>query len=970
MVSGLNLSRRDAWSRVSQYLAMWLVFWLLIGLAGQPGWKRSGDAENPEEAVATEIQVVDGSANTPNPPRLLGPDDRLIVRGRIDRSPRSPLNATTPGSARAGTDAAQDKTAAQSAADSAFALTNAKAVAKAEAQFARSTQSTSGNGFTTTPPPGFEDLIGVQNTQADVYFQGQPLVSTFVEFDLERIWFLTPEEVVAAIPTLKNPEAVLAVISGELERNSDLLCSVRVRTNCGVLNPDVAGVIFNEGKFRLDLFVHADELEVQLVVGDRYLPAPSVSFSTLHDLSLSASGQFDNDRYNFAGESFLSRGAARGRVRYGLTNSGPTLDEASLQWDRRDREFEFGAFRAARGNSLFVNDRRLLGVRWGSSTKTRTDLDNALATPIFVFLERRSRVDILRDGQILDSRFYDAGNHQLNTTRLPDGAYDITVKTVNADGSESLESHLFVRDSLLPPLGEQQFFVEAGAFTQAYGSSLPRTTGGGWLRAGASRRLSEGFAIEAETLISNEVSLLQGGAYLIGRGWQVHAGVMASERGDSGFSLRGQWQRKGYGLSFNVQHLDSRSPTQLGGRFDPLIAGNIDFDSEELTRELFAPQSILGGSFTQASASLSFPLRIPFLRGKVSQGRANLRARYNNRDFGGATSGIGFNYNAPLFKRRNIAADLNFEGLYANDRSLVRLGVDFRWRDRGQSALVRPELVTSQAVDPFTDERESLTFNPALNAFWNRNVHTENYGDFTENLYLTHDNTRSVLGSRLSSQSKYGFSELDLAYQNSRGSSGRDGLTYATNSRLSLVSTEGKSALGGGNSQLAAIVVEIDGDLPGTDFRVIIDSRVSGYASSDKRAVVSVRPYETYTVRVQPDGDSILGYDERSIDVTLFPGNVHRLVFSARALHVLVSQALLPDGSPVSHGKFVNVEGFGATDAEGWFQVEVDHRQALQVRLPSGEYCELMQPPEDPQDQNLAVVDALVCRAIPEPPAG
>jgi len=941
MFTGLNLSRRDAWSRVSQYVGMWLLFWWLIGFLGQ---SNSQDVEE----VEPQTQLVDGSANTPEPPRLLPADDRLVIRGRIEREPMQRANTKARRSPRT--------------------ELNRQPSAGPDQQLDTAEQAQGFSGFSAAAPAGFEDLVGVQSTQADVYFQDRLLVSTFIEFDLEQLWFLEPQEVIDAIPTLKNPEAVLAVIDGELDRNSELVCNLRVRTECGYLDPEIAGVIFNEGKFRVDLFIAADELEVQLVVGARYLPAPTAGWGTLHDLSFSASGQFNNDRYNLAGESFLSRGESRARVRYGLTNTGPALHEASLQWDRRDRELEFGAFRSARGNSLFVNDRRLLGLRWASSTRTRTDLDNALATPIFIFLERRTRVDILRDGEILDSRFYEGGNHQLDTTRLPDGAYDIAVRTVAADGTESLESHLFVRDSLLPPLGEQQFFVEAGAFTQAYGSSLPRASGGGWLRLGGSRRLSDWFALEAEALISSEVNLLQSGAYWLGRGWQLHAGVLASERGDTGFSLRGQLQRKGYGLSINAQHLNSETAQQFGAGFDPIIAGNIDFDPDLLGDELFAPQNVLGGSFTQASASLSFPLRIPLFGGKYSKGRANLRARYNQRGGGDANAGIGFNYRAPVFKRRNLAADLNFEGLYANNRSLVRLGVDFRWRDRSQSSLIRPQLIASQAVDPFSDERSSASINPTLAAFYNRSHRTDNFGDFTEGLYLTHDNNRSLFGSRLSSRSKYGYSDLDLSYQNSRSGGGRDGLSYATNSRFSLVSTEGKSALGGGTSQLAAIVVEIDGDLPGTDFKVLIGSRVAGYASSDKRAVVSVRPYETYSVRVQPAGDSILGYDERSVEVTLFPGNVHRLVFSAHALHVLVSQALLLDGTPVKYGKFVNVEGFGATDAEGWFQVEVAHREALQLRLPSGDYCELIQPPEDPLDNNLAVVDALVCRSIPAPP--
>ena len=215
----------------------------------------------------------------------------------------------------------------------------------------------------------------------------------------------------------------------------------------------------------------------------------------------------------------------------------------------------------------------------------------------------------------------------------------------------------------------------------------------------------------------------------------------------------------------------------------------------------------------------------------------------------------------------------------------------------------------------------------------------------------------------MSAQSNFGYADLDLNY--SHGS--RSGMGYAANSRFNLVSKDGRSALGGGSSQLAAVVVEIDGDLPDAEFEVIVDNRVAGYATTTKRGVISLRPYETYGVRIRPTGDDILGYDERTYGVTLYPGNVHRLVFTAQQLHVLVAQALLPDGSPVAHGKFDNVEGFGATDNEGWFQVEVSHQDDLRVRLPSGEYCALQQPQPDPNDDGLIVAEALTCRATPAP---
>jgi len=162
------------------------------------------------------------------------------------------------------------------------------------------------------------------------------------------------------------------------------------------------------------------------------------------------------------------------------------------------------------------------------------------------------------------------------------------------------------------------------------------------------------------------------------------------------------------------------------------------------------------------------------------------------------------------------------------------------------------------------------------------------------------------------------------------------------------------------------VVVEIAGDLPAADFQVIVDNRVAGYASTTKRGVVSLRPYATYSVRISPTGNDILGYDEQSYDVTLFPGNVQRLVFAARELRVVIAQAVDEAGAPVAFGKFTNVDGYGASDAEGWFQVEVSHSDALQVRKTDGSFCTITLPAPAPADDGLAVLDALECKASPE----
>ena len=101
--------------------------------------------------------------------------------------------------------------------------------------------------------------------------------------------------------------------------------------------------------------------------------------------------------------------------------------------------------------------------------------------------------------------------------------------------------------------------------------------------------------------------------------------------------------------------------------------------------------------------------------------------------------------------------------------------------------------------------------------------------------------------------------------------------------------------------------------------------------------------------------------------MTLYPGNVQTVRFDARTITVLVAQALQPDGTPLASGRITNVEGFGATDPSGWFQVEVAHDEPLLVQQPDGRMC-LLDPGEYVVQDGLAVLEPLVCEPIPAQP--
>ena len=301
--------------------------------------------------------------------------------------------------------------------------------------------------------------------------------------------------------------------------------------------------------------------------------------------------------------------------------------------------------------------------------------------------------------------------------------------------------------------------------------------------------------------------------------------------------------------------------------------------------------------------------------------------------------------------KRRWSADFTFDSNFGTDSSWVRLGINFRWRRDGHYLSASPQIQLSD------DNANGRTHSSYANVRWTHSDYHERFGDVQRSAYLVHDNSRSIIGSRVASRSRYGYADLELAHEHGDI---RSGLSYSANGRFSVVTQKGRTALGGGNSGLAAIVVEIEGYQLDTEFQILVDNRVAGYVRSGKRSVISLRPYETYRVRVVPVGDKLYNYDETPQSITLYPGNVQTLSFNAYEITVLVGQAVFDNGEPVIGGRIETSEGYGATDAQGWFQIEVRDFSPLEVRYGVNDYCAMILP-KPTANEDLAVLGTLTC---------
>ena len=128
-----------------------------------------------------------------------------------------------------------------------------------------------------TPPPGFENLAAKQTTEADIYFAGEYLLSAFVEFDPSHVEIADSMPIVESIPNLKNRRRIAEALAGPLPTNANQICTSRNRFDCGRLSPAVAAVIFDESRFRVDLYVNPEELLVQKIEMHPYLPVSKAS---------------------------------------------------------------------------------------------------------------------------------------------------------------------------------------------------------------------------------------------------------------------------------------------------------------------------------------------------------------------------------------------------------------------------------------------------------------------------------------------------------------------------------------------------------------------------------------------------------------------------------------------------------------------------------------------------------------------
>ncbi|MEM9175184.1 MAG: TcfC E-set like domain-containing protein [Myxococcota bacterium] len=769
-------------------------------------------------------------------------------------------------------------------------------------------------------PPGFENLDVPQRTLIDVSYGGRDLPVASATYTDTTIRFDDPEAIVREIEDLLYPERVVEALSGRLDAHVERAClEPGVPAGCGLLEPEEAGVIFDANRFHVEIFVNRSLLRLAKINEAQRLPPPSDEWTGLATLGGSLSGTAERDtNYSFRASTLLAKGRTHLDFQSDVQTGGNYIvDRLTLHHDRDDWQYSAGLFRST--PFRVIGETELVGLRARSSLKTRTRLylDRAYGSRLRVFLQRRSLVQVFRDGRLLVGGIYDVGNQELDTSELPSGAYEVEIRIQDPVSGERRERQFFAKTDDLPPLGQIHFNVEAGFLRDRRDPSVPLDVSGAPLvRFSSAVRTSKRFGLDFDMALIDEETLFTAGALWLGRHTIVRAGPLVTSRGAAGSDFFGAYERGPFFANANLRGVWGES----GSRF----------------------LRIPSADFTYSTAYTWRNVRFA-IRGDVRERAVDREPRFS------ITPSIGI----PLLRRSRFRGDLRIEYTHGDQGNVFFARIDLvEWLDDFQ--------FSQSATGRYEDTRGGPRgiAEADLRARWRSPATLP--ADVQTDLRLTRRRDRTAAGVnadvRTHRGAANGFVEYSVYDRNRKPET-----FYGTQFSIGVVGDrEGVDALGD-SAGTSAILVEVGGDYEGGVFEVFVDEGRVANARVGQPTLVPLPPYAEYRVRIASTGGQSVTYDSKARRVVLYPGTSARLRWEIQRVFVLIAAVVWPDGTPVANGVAYGGVEIATTDESGFLQADVAGAGRLRIEDPvRGETC-WIDIPENPAKDDFVVLDEILC---------
>jgi outer membrane usher protein FimD/PapC len=189
---------------------------------------------------------------------------------------------------------------------------------------------------------------------------------------------------------------------------------------------------------------------------------------------------------------------------------------------------------------------------------------------------------------------------------------------------------------------------------------------------------------------------------------------------------------------------------------------------------------------------------------------------------------------------------------------------------------------------------------------------------------------------------------------------GRGGLQYGITAQSAVAMSGTEVGVGARELEDSAIIVDVGGDAGNSTFQVMVNGSSEGHVRAGGSLSIHLEPYRAYEVRLRPDGAAPVTFDADAQTVTLYPGTVRVVRWTAHSYFTAFGKAVSPDGTPLANAMVKAPHSIGETDDNGYFQVDVANDDMLTFTRGS-QRCEVRVTGAKPTN-DLASLGKVICQ--------
>ncbi len=815
------------------------------------------------------------------------------------------------------------------------------------------------------PPKGFEQLDGPQNGLVDVYYQGELLKSVPAQYTADAITIEAPEQLVAAMANIRDKAATIKALSRKMPTHSNLVCTKKQPIPvCQEPVLTDAAVVFDINIFRLDIFV-SPKYVTPSTAQDAFLPPSNAGLSFANNTAITTAGAINdqnNYQYQILNQGSLAEGS--GRINYALSyanllvndsaNTGadnnqgkPQLAALNAQWDHRGYTARAG-YIETRGTNTFIGNQNIFGVSMGTTLNTlKQDHRTIFGSPIVLLLSMPSQVNIFRNGRLLASGNYPAGQQEIDTNALPEGAYPITIQIRDALGNLQEQQRFFDKTQQIPPKGYPVYYADLGFLTGAaqgqqgnqVGAFLPQVSSTPIYQVGLNKRVKDNWGVSGGLMGDISHHFLTGGFFFLlpYHELQIQPQYLATSTGNYGVAINSNavFGRVNVGLS----------ASELRGHLENPALNNVATTGVNVFNPLTNTRS-------QFTANIGFPIK---------QTTVILLAQNTKAIAQPAVYSYGVTSRTLLHRFKYSTLELNVSGVYsASDPLLVTATLNWNFNKDKLGANLLAGYQTSRV-----SENSAST---GAGAIW-RNLDVAQRG-LSIGANINQTQNIQILTSTIDDLNTYthltGQIQRTEQINTPFGSSGNTAYTGTLDTRLVWAKGQGWPKFGAGFMQNAGAVIYVDSDKPGEDFEISAGNQAVQIVKTNAATPIFLSPYQIYSIKIKDASSNYFNYDERPQQLVLYPGNFKYFTWKARQKFIVFTQILMPDHKPVANAAVKADNQFNYTDDQGNIQLEVlSDTRVVEFQISETQKCQVQLPEKLPVDHGVANISTLLC--VPAP---